>query len=85
MQLLAIIRIVEELSGAEENLDSIDTSLITSNGTSDHSRPDSETRRHSLQILGDRTHQKSLARIQEWRKIIARTERKRLRKLFQDL
>ncbi|KAF8520582.1 hypothetical protein BU17DRAFT_88753 [Hysterangium stoloniferum] len=48
-------------------------------------RQESQTARRSLQIIGDRTYQKSVTRIHEWRKTIAHTERKPLRKMFQYL
>ena len=82
LQLLGIIRTVEESAG-ENN--PIDSSLLTANGHKTHGRRRSQTMRRSLQMLGDRTYQKSLGRIYEWRKTIAKTERKRLRKQFQDL
>lgn len=40
--------------------------------------------RLSLQVVGERTFQKSMARIAAWRKTIYGTERKRLQKMFQD-
>ncbi|KAF8509163.1 beach-domain-containing protein [Hysterangium stoloniferum] len=83
-ELLAIIRLVEESSGQDT---SMDTSLVPSNtnGHANYARRRSQTTRRSLQIIGDRTYQKSVTRIHEWQKTIARTERKRLRKMFQDL
>ena len=85
VQLLAIVRIAEESHGSGQNGNLIDPSVIAINGTTGHSRPRSNTTQRSLQMLGDRTYQKSLTRIREWQKMIIRTERKRLRKLFQDL
>lgn len=40
--------------------------------------------RMSLQVVGERTFQKSMNRISAWRKTICGTERKRLQKMFQD-
>ncbi|KAF8584664.1 beach-domain-containing protein [Ramaria rubella] len=85
-ELLAIIRVAEESSHDGKAYDPIDASLLTLNGSMTHRRKRSSTAtRRTLQVLGDRTYQKSLARIREWQKTIAAAERKRLRKLFQDL
>ncbi|KIJ42154.1 hypothetical protein M422DRAFT_209006 [Sphaerobolus stellatus SS14] len=80
-ELLNIIRTLEESVG-ENNITS--SSLLTSNGNG-HSRRRSQLMQKGLQMLGDRAYQKSLTRIHEWRNTISRTERKRLRKQFQDL
>jgi hypothetical protein len=40
--------------------------------------------RMSLQVVGERTFQKSMNRISAWRKTICGTEKKRLQKMFQD-
>ena len=86
-----MIRLVEGSTdagggGGTTTQNSIDPSIFSSSGDDDaHRNHSSDAAPSHLHILGDRTYSKSVARIGEWRQVIVRTERKRFRKLFQDL
>ncbi|KAH9042628.1 beach-domain-containing protein [Lactarius pseudohatsudake] len=71
----------ELLNGGDSQQTKIDPSLVSSRFSVRHRFASA---RLSLQ-LGERTVQKSMARIHEWRATVIATERKRLRKNFLDL
>jgi len=60
----------------------IDPNLIPLPGSPKGSKR--QAARASLQVVGERTFQKSMVRISAWRKTIYGTEKKRLQKMFQD-
>jgi len=60
----------------------IDPKLVPLPGSPKGSKRQSA--RMSLQVVGERTFQKSMNRISAWRKTIYGTEKKRLQKIFQD-
>jgi hypothetical protein len=79
---LDILQKAEQLiNGGNYQRTKIDPSLVTERRSGRHRFA---TARFSLQI-GERTVQKSMARIQEWRATIILTERKRLRKNLLDM
>jgi hypothetical protein len=79
---LDILQSAEQLIiGGDSQSTKIDPSLVSERRSVRHRFASA---RLSLQ-LGERTVQKSMARIQEWRSTIILTEQKRLRKSFLDL
>ncbi|KAI0300557.1 beach-domain-containing protein [Multifurca ochricompacta] len=80
-EILDILKSVEHLINGADSSTKIDPSLVVERRSVRHRFASA---RLSLQ-LGERTVQKSMARIQEWRATIILTERKRLRKNLLDL
>ena len=81
-QILDILQSAEQLlNGGDSQQIKIDPSLVSGRRSVRHRF---KSARLSLQ-LGERTVQKSMGRIHEWRATVIATERKRLRKNFLDL
>lgn len=86
-QLLEVIEMADAVAAnadARNNrrVSVIDPKLIPLPGSPKGSKRHSA--RMSLQVVGERTFQKSMNRISAWRRTIYGTEKKRLQKMFQD-
>ncbi|KAI0049337.1 beach-domain-containing protein [Auriscalpium vulgare] len=80
-EILDILKLAERAVNGDESQTQIDPSLVTDRRTVRHRFASA---RLSIQ-LGERTVQKSIARIHDWRTTIIATEKKRLRKNVLDL